>query len=259
MDPKFGSRPYMGCLYGPPGAQDNAGPATVGEMGALELLLGDLKKGEFAAVEKLVPLLESDDYDVRQYACQLFAHVCNHEQVRELKRALVCAESEFEIERAILRLGETLSLQAMPIILAFRNDIGDSEVDEYIYDVLETVLGNRARQVLRLDDPWVMERYRDFAAQFDPHAYLYGGKPVFVGDVTKEVIVAAQGSLVEQRPVVLGVQPQLLSNFSGIACPVRYGDLVTEERMQDVIGYVKTLASERWMIGRKYFYGHVIG
>jgi hypothetical protein len=260
---QFGSRPYKGSLYGPAVGKESQGgtagsSAVADEMERLQRLLTRLKAGDFGAVEELSHLLLSKDYDVRQYACQLYAHVCNHQQVGALKQSLIHAEDTYEIQRVIMRLGHTLSQRAIPIILEFRRDIGESEIDDHIYDAIELILGKSVRNVLDLEDQSVVEKYHDFAAQLDPSVCFYYGQPVFVGDVTKELIVAAMVSLKEHRGVILRYQPQLLSNFSGIPCPIHYGDVITEEVIQKVIDYVNVLSEGHWVKSRKYFYRHII-
>ena len=54
------------------------------------------------------------------------------------------------------------------------------------------------------------------------------------------------------------VDPTLLSVYSGIRCPIYYGDTISESVVKEVFEYVEKVASVEWIPGQKYFYGNLV-
>ncbi len=100
---KFGTLPYRATTYY--GQVDAIQTSETGVLAELVTLLEELKKGERECVQKLVPFLTDESFDVRQYSQQLFAHVCCHTDVHAFRDCLEVAEDEFETARIAFRLG----------------------------------------------------------------------------------------------------------------------------------------------------------
>ena len=208
-------------------------------------------------MEKLVPLIADLSYDVRQYSQQLFASVCNHKQVKYLENALETTTDPSELQRLVVRLGETLSPSAIPVLLSCKEAHDDDELDEYIGTALRIILFPEMVTESSLSQPNGTGLARA-VEELEPSKYYYRGRPVFAGDVTKELVVAAVVANRERRAVVLVRQAQILSNFSGIECPIKHGQPVSDDDMNKVFSYVDVLAKINWKAGEKYFYRHPI-
>jgi hypothetical protein len=257
MTQAFGQVPYRECSYGEP----RSGPG-VDEISSdspddvvLRAVLESLKVGQFSAVERLKPFITHSSYDLRQYSHQLFAQVCNHTQVAWFLDALETIEFPEETYRLALRLGETLSCNALPVLRRISERHGDdSEVCEYILLALN-ILGN-ATDVADVapERDAIRSALDQMEGTLAPPQYVYRGRPVFIGDVTKELVTAALIANREKRPAILLQQPTLLSNFTGMLCPVQGGQTVSDTEMEAVFEYVRKIAKKPWMKGTKCFY-----
>jgi hypothetical protein len=246
----FGAIPYKRAWY------CNIVEKGSPEIDALCSLLDDLKKGAFHTSEDWIPFLSSDSADVRKYAVQLFADVCSHGQVDLFERALQAGDTIDEMRAILLRLGQTLSLEAIPILLAWRRDLSDSDTDEYVCQALRTILPLQEVDDFSMGSVEVERHYGEALSRLDRSLYYYRGNPVFVGDVTKELLAACYTAYNSRKPCVLVTQPQILSNFSGLRCPVAHGDSIID--LTDIFDYVKTLAAMQWTRGIKYFFRRAV-
>jgi len=227
----------------------------------LRLILELLKKGDLSARDLLVPMLESPYLDVRMYAAELFAYVCRHDQVNLLKRSLVAVEDLDELMRVILFIGETLSIRAAQMLWEFRHEMGGEyqEFSGYIHSALTDILSLDGVDEYSLDDPGARRAFDHEVLSLDPTKYYYEGKPVFIGDLTKKVITYAAIARTDRTKFGLVDEPRVLSNFSGINCPVGYARSVDDEGLGAVLRYTSQIAQMKLNKGMKYFYGHPVG
>ncbi len=255
----FGSTPYKACFYGAVSENFEMYKSNIEEVERLRSLLLAFKAGDFKEVQQLVLMVSSPNKDVRQYCHQLLAHVCNHDSVDGFRGVLNIDLDIDEAQRVLVRLGETLSLNAIPIIFDIVDEMDDPELYGFASMALDNIFPWPG-----LDDEDFFESdkkysYMTLASKLDLQHYYYRGIPVFVGDVAKEVITSATVSYRESRPVVLVRQAQLVSNFSGIQCPIENSMMIGDVEMNSVMNYVKELAGSRdWKKGSKYFYGYEI-
>lgn len=252
MNMAFGTVPYKRTWYTDVAENSSA------EMQSLINVLVQLRNGRFDQVELLIPFLSHPNFDVRQYAHQLFADVCTNQQVKFFEEALKASKTLDEARRIILRLGETFSLSAIPILLDWRNELDGAEVDEYVCHALRTLFPLREVNQYSIAELDVFDLYEKALTGLDRSDYYYRGKPLFVGDVTKELIVACTAAYREKKYAALLMQPQILSNFTGMQCPVMNGKPVVESDMKKVFGYVSKIAETPWKEGHKYFFGNEI-
>ncbi len=250
----FGAAPFKRAWYG--NILDD--PRLDADMRVLIGILRKLKTGLFSEVNEMVPFLSHPDFDVRQYSHQLFADTCSHDQVHYFKSALETAPDLSEIHRVILRLGQTLSLAAIPLILAARHELDDPETDGYVCGALRNIFPLEGIDEFNIAEEDVLSIFQEAAAGLDQGAYYYRGKPVFVGDITKELINSAAVAHKEGRGLVVVLQAQLLADFSGKPCPVDYGDSITDTKIRVIFDYVRALAEMDWRPGKKYFFGHIL-
>jgi hypothetical protein len=228
------------------------------EMKGLIRLLSDFKQGRFQEMDHLSALLRSSSDDVRKYALQVFVDVCSHAHVPLLEGALQVSKTLDETRGILLRLGQTLSLEAIPILFEWWRELDDFETDAYVCQSLRTILPLGGVDEYSIRDKDAEALYKEAVSSLDRSSYYYRGRPVFVGDVTKELINACTVAYKERTPCSLGMQPQILSNFSGVKCPVAYGEMISDVSMEQIFSYVKTLAQMSWKKGAKYFFHNEI-
>ncbi|QDT46396.1 hypothetical protein Pan258_04150 [Symmachiella dynata] len=258
MTTRFGIAPYRACsFYGKHGIVESV---ENGEHTSTKLrdVLEACKQGDFTGVSELASLMKDVSFDIRQYAVQLFAHVCSHQQVECFEGAVEVAEDSSELCRVAIRLGETLSLNAIPILLSMQAEYADEEVTGFVCTALRNILPIDEVTEETIDSCDANGLYATETAALDAKAYYYRGQPVFIGDVAKELIQAALVANREQQGAVLVRQPQMLSHFSGIECPVGNGQLIADDVVGSVYDYVEVLAKMEWHKGVKYFYHHII-
>jgi hypothetical protein len=262
----FGTIPYRGYRYGPVSQESRTQILAKlreekNDPRRLRLILELLKKGDWSARDLLVPMLESPYLDVRMYSAELFAYVCTHDQVELLKRSLVVVEDLDELMRVILFIGETLSLRAAQLLWQFREEMGGEyqEFSGYIHSALTDILSLDGVDEYSLDDPGARQAFDREVMSLDPTYYYYEGKPIFIGDLTKKVITYAAIARTERTKFGLVDEPRVLSNFSGVNCPVGYGRRVDDDGLGAVLKYTEQLGRIKLEKGMKYFYGHPVG
>jgi hypothetical protein len=255
----FGDIPYRACFYGASSECFDGYKSEIEEVEQLRTMLCAFKAGDFQSIQQLVLMVDSLDRDVRQYCHQLLAHVCNHDQVDGFRSILEIDLEIDEAQRVIVRLGETLSLNAIPIIFEVIDELDDPELYGFASMALHNIFPWDG-----IDDEDFFESdkkssYMSASSELDLQHYYYRGNPVFIGDVAKELITSATVSYKETKPAVLVRQAQILSSFSGVQCPIENSAMVGDLEFDSVLNYVKTVAGiHNWKKGAKYFFGNEI-
>ena len=210
----FGNIPYKACFYGAVTDSFSEYKSEIEDIEKLRALLFAFKAGDFKNINQLVLMVDSPDENVRQYCHQLLAYVCDHKLVDGFRRILNIDLEINEVQRVIVRLGETLSLNAIPIIFDIVDEFDDSELYGFASMALHNIFPWNGIDEDDFFDSDEKYSYMRAASELDLHDYYYRGSTVFIGDVTKELINAATVSYKEGKPVVLFRQAQILSNFS---------------------------------------------
>ena len=248
----FGTIPYKRAWY-----LDVVSSGSV-DMRPLICVLEMLRNGNFEEVRSLVPLLTHSSLDARLYAQQLFADVCSNDDACAFNLALEASKTLDETRRIVLRMGQTLSLSVIPILLTWREALNDPEIDEYVCDALSAILPIDGVDQFSVSRPNLRKTYEAKIASLDASSYYYRGKKLFLGDIAKELIVASTVAFKEKTKVIAASQAQILSNFCGQKCPVVNGQLVTGSDMDALLSYVEVIAATKWKVGSKYFFRHEI-
>jgi hypothetical protein len=229
------------------------------ESSAFSSILGDLKRGRFAAVEELRRFVAHRSYEIREFARQLLADTCNHEQVAIFSAAMGAIADPTELRRIVLHLGECLSPCAIAIMDKLNRTYGEDE--ETAEDILLStgVLFDPDETFNTPADQHSIEQLLRMAqGRLPAGCYYYHGRPAFLGDVSKELVTAALISNRERRPVMLVSQNQILTSSTGVTCPVEHGQIVTDEDMEAVFAYVEAVGRFPWNKGAKYFFRHQV-
>src|SRR6185369_11996875 len=169
----FGSIPYKRYWY-----LDVAEPRP--ETEELLYLLAEFKKGNFKNVDSLARLMSSASLDVRKYTLQLFADVCANEQVHLAEQALDSAATMDETRHVLLRLGETFSLRAIPMLLERKEALADADTDEYVWGALRTLLPLPGVNEGTCRENGLLSLYASHIERQDSSLFYYKGQPIFV-------------------------------------------------------------------------------
>lgn len=256
MNNIFGTVPYRGGNYGSV-EELNVTTCEVEELSALTSMLVEFKHGKFDRLNELEMMMGHPNYDVRQYCHQLMAHTCNHKNVFSFRRALEMSSSIEETQRILLRLGETLSLNAVSIVLDFIDETDDDELYFYAAMALENLLSITIEETdFQTKD--VRSICTVMIKDLNSEYYYYRGRPIFPGDVTKQLIILVTSAYGEKKPLILIEDAEILANFSGVECPVKNRMMMHDEEMKALMDYVKIIASIPWKKGSKYFYRNLI-
>lgn len=84
------------------------------------------------------------------------------------------------------------------------------------------------------------------------------GIRIHYGVLTKELITVAMSCKSRNRPFNGGTVSDILSNSFGITCPVSDRDIVTDEKVAQIFGFVKKIAEINPEAGSKYYFGYKI-
>lgn len=255
----FAKGPYRRYRYGERSARNLASRDQLGHRPdsgeRVRLIVELLKEGDFSVREDLAELIEADDSDTRLYAIQVFAHVCSHRSSSLFKRALDAIEDVEELKTAILLVGESLSPAVIPMLLELATDLDTPDSTDYINDAVNTILSFKDP----VDTLEAQQAVQEALSHWNETEYLFRGRSVFVGDVSKEVLTNASAATQSlHRKLEMFIEPELLSNFSGLACPVSYGTSMDSKTFGELLDYVSKLARMEWKRGAKYFYGHEV-
>jgi hypothetical protein len=230
--------------------------AAKDEISRLRLAIEALTIGGMIGKAILVDLmLQSDDQDVRDLSCRTICSVCTHEDVGVFERFLANG-TEDDIETFVLYSVQSLSPRVIPYLLALLEAYEGTAIAEKIVFSLGSLFPIEASniEIDRLQD-W----YASINAQIVPDAYYLSGKMAHPGVLTKDLITRTSEARSQRASLGLMEIPTLLSIWSGVACPVTYSTVIDDDRVKEVLEYVKTLAAMQWERGAKYFYGRRIG
>jgi len=221
-------------------------------------LIKEFKQGEFSQKAKLIHLLEtSENEDILNIAIRLFFSVASQDDFSKISNILIDAEQKI-VDIFVSFSEESLSYNIIPYLLGLLSIWEDTELGEDISFKIGSIIGyNKVMYESCLEDELGKE-FVKFCEDKDLSKYYYDGELAFAGNLSKELIeetMIARSSNSELKDETI---PSLLSIWSGIKCPADYYTAVDDKVANEIIAYVKQIASMNWDKGCKYFYGHKI-
>ncbi len=258
----FGSIPWAMSYYGPrnPKAIRLFKAKGASDMDRLRGLLELFKEGRFEETKTLAKWMTHPSSDVRRYAQQLYADVCGFEEVAEFWKLLELPETSEDIYFIMSRFGATFSLSAIPLILGFwerHSEPRDPLLDECVGDVLGDILPEKVMEGFSLSRAY-FEHVVEYGKTFDRSQFYFDGRPLYIGNMAKRLVINAVVSNRENEPFSTGYIGHQVSNLSGIICPVEQGKVLSGQDIHNVMDYLHEVAQMKWTPGVKYFYGHPI-
>lgn len=217
-----------------------------------------MKVGDFSIRSKLQDLIiSSKNSAVRQQAIRLFCYTSRHKDI-EFIGNLLSRLNHDDVLTVVVTAPDTLSQEIIPFLFAL---LGEYEETSIVPDILTAI--NRlfpwGYDDGDVDLIWLASHFAGFAKELVPGAYYYAGVLAHPGNLCKSLIETAMHAKQGNSKFPLANIPILLSTWSGERCPVYYGDLIDDVKMQSVFDYVSCIAKMPWEHGVKYFYGHEIG
>lgn len=219
-----------------------------------------LKLGDFSVKELLVQLMNSTQDEVILNLCtRLFCSIAIHDDLLDTnKLRFLSNASEDGIHTFVASAEDTLSYNVIPYLLALLEEREDTFVEETIRNTLTLMLGvNDDYYELSIKE--LGEIYLESIKNNDTTKYYYHNNLEFPGNLVKELIPRVMISLREKTVFDMITIPSILSIWSGIKCPVQYGMVIDDQKYRELISYIDLLTKKEWKIGKKYFYGHLVG
>ncbi|MDR2889381.1 MAG: immunity 47 family protein [Lachnospiraceae bacterium] len=216
-----------------------------------------LKSGDFSVKKNLIELMNSTkEENVLNLCIRVFCSIATHDELTNDNLAFVDEASDFALLTFASYAPNTLSYHIVPYLLALLEDweYTDSDVEEALKDSLNGMLGYYNILGEDAETEEIGEYYLNDTDHIDEKIYYYGQKPVFPGELTKELVEKAYISLNSGKAMDMFIIPSLLSIWSGLKCPIEYGTVVDQEIMNSLNKYIDELVNIPWKKGEKYFY-----
>lgn len=201
--------------------------------------------------------LSSTDQRVFTLGMRLFMAIASHEDFTLLDGVLGnCSEWQLRVFLAYVK--ESLSLHAIPYLLALFEDWEETEVGNDIARYICVMLGQKYYEEEEYSVDYLGDLYVSFANKHNMNLFYYEGEEYFAGNLTKMLITIAMDCLKKRKAFYTDQIPSILSNSSGIKCPVSYGAIIDDGKMKELYNYVMTISQMEQKKGEKYFYNYRI-
>lgn len=230
---------------------------TISRSESLSEVLRQLRSGHLDQADALGPLLLDQDRVVRCRAQREYAHCCSHGQVAAFSAPLEAAEDREEVSWLLMCLGDTLSPAALPLVLAAAEEFDEESISGYAAMAIGLLTGFDAIDEYSVQDGRSAEMVRDWAAAraTDPD-YYYRGRPLFMGDLVRDMLQEALSAYQSGTPVRFVRQEAILEAASGLACPVSNRAVLGESQLRDLYSFASRIAALDLPKGAKYYFGH---
>ena len=195
--------------------------------------------------------------DIFVVGMRLFLTIATHEDfVLFIHFFEECEEDELRVFLAFVR--ESMSIQVIPYLVTLYEDWEETPVATQIAGCICDMLGEEFFEDEEYDAEELVEMFDDFKENNDLNKYYYYGEEFSLGNLTKEMISIMMDCKQRNQTYYAGQISSILSNITGIKCPIVYGDEITDEKVANVYNYVKEISNMKMEKGRKYFYDKLI-
>lgn len=227
----------------------------------IEIIIELLKSGDFSVKNQLIQLMNtSKDDEIVALCVRVFLMISTHDDFYKQETFNFLARaSEDIVETFAVYANRSYSYEIVPYLLSLLDSWQDTNSEIVIRDGLDSLLGiyKDLGEEASLED--MGDYYLEQVQQLDSReTYYYNGQPLFLGDLSRELLTRVYRVLETQEALQLSTIPSLLSTLSGKKCPVDYFDNLTSEKLSQLYGYMDTLIQLELEPGKKYFYGHLV-
>ena len=188
---------------------------------------------------------------------RLFMAVANHSDYRMLEEFLGQCE-EWQLRVFLAYVYDGLSLHAIPYLLSLYEEWEDTGVENDIARCICGMLGQRYYEEENYNIKILGDMFLEFSQSHDLDLYYFNGEEYFAGNLTKTIIGVAMDCRMRKIPFYTDQLPAIISNGSGVACPVSHGTEVNDLKVQELFNYVQYLSTLKHEKGKKYFYNYKI-
>lgn len=223
----------------------------------MENYIAEFKNGNFQNKNDFVKcFLNNDDRNVFIKGFQTFMAVCSHEDFGLLTDFFAsCDEDRLQVFLAYVK--DSLSLQAVPYLLALLEEWEDTETGIRIHQLIMEMMGQYCDEEIS-DVEECGNAFIDFSKTHDLNKYYFKGQMINYGVMAKELITVAMSCKAANRPFYAAVLTEVLSDSFGIESPIRSRDMITDEKVSQLFEYVKKIAAINPEPGVKYYFGNKI-
>lgn len=223
----------------------------------LDYYLKEFKQGDFSKKLEFIDFFtQTGDSKVYNLGIRIFLSIAKHEDFSYIQEFLLeCDEEELRIFLAFVE--ESLSYQSIPYLLALMDVWEETYVGEEIAQVISDMIYDNnddveygVYSVVELENKFI-----EFSEMNDLNRYYYSGEEFFVGDLTKTLISDAFICKSNRKPFYYSQISSILSNSTGILCPISTGTIIDEKKINELMEYVEKVAGLKLEKGCKYFYG----
>ena len=161
----------------------------------------------------------------------------------------------------LVSVTESLSYRSIPYLLALHDLWADTVIAGEIAFILNGMLHFAPPDGVyeEYTTEQIGEAFLAFGEDHDLNSYYYDGKEIFLGDLTKRLMGITLYCKANNEAFYSAEIPSILSNSTGIECPMKPGEYVSEEKIGAILKYIDDLPKEKYETDRKYFYGYLIG
>lgn len=214
----------------------------------------EFQNGNFQPKKEFLDyFLFSTDRRVFVIGMRLFMAISDHTDFKLLEEFLsVCEEEKLRVFLAYVQ--EAMSLHAIPYLLALYEDWENTNVEKDIARCICGMLGQKYYAEEDYDVEQLGEMFVDFAGKHDMNRFYFDGEEYFSGNLTKTIIGVVFDCYNKNRLFYTDQIPSILSNGSGIKCPVSNGVAINESKIKEIYDYVNELSLMKQRKGEKYFY-----
>lgn len=224
------------------------------------------QKGDFSRKGDFVKLFtKSRQREVLSVGMRIFMAVCNHDDFELLMNFFENPDDYDDFRTFLVSVTESMSYQSIPYLLALHDLWADSVIAGEIAFILNGMLhfappdGLYEGKYGEYTTGQIGEAFLAFGENHDLNSYYYDGKEVFLGDFTKRLMEIAIYCKANNEAFYSAEIPSILSNSTGIECPIKPDEFVDEEKIGAILEYIDQLSKGKYQRNRKYFYGYLIG
>lgn len=227
--------------------------------------LAAFQKGDFSGKGKFVKLFaRSKQREVLSVGMRIFMAVCNHGDFELLTDFFENPDDYDDFRTFLASVTESLSFQSIPYLLGLHDLWADTVIAGEIAFILNGMLhfappdGLSEGKYGQYTTEQIGAAFLEFGEKHDLNCYYYDGKEVFLGDLTKQLMQIALYCKAYNKPFYSAEIPSILSNSTGVACPVKPDDDIDDEKIGAILEYIDQLPKEKYQKNCKYFYGYLI-
>lgn len=214
------------------------------------------QKGDFSNKKEFVKIfLYTHNWDCYVWGMRVFMAICNHDDFALLYDFLgECNDKQIEVFLAFVQ--ESLSIQAIPVLLALYEDWEDSYIGGSIARNIRDMLGENYNEDYHYSISDLASVFDSFAKNNNLSLYYYQGQVLFLGNLTKELISTAVYCKSIEKSFFSDQIPSILSNSTGEECPIAYNTEINCETINTLYKYVSSISMLEQKKGYKYFYNN---